>query len=94
MFNSRSFDGTDKEGEATFVLDFTPLLVRDSARERRYFLLLEDTRPGNPATLKDFRVVEPGGGREAVWGGGACTVDGGTLSVWVDAAFPRRGSER
>ncbi len=84
-YNSRSFDGTEKETDATFVLDFTDLAGREPTPNRRYFLLLEDTREGRPAMLQDFRVMETRRDREWVYKGGPERIDAGKRSVWVDA---------
>ncbi len=52
-----AFDGTTTAVEATFILDFSDLLV-EGAGVMRYYLWAEDYLAGDPATFSSFKIVD------------------------------------
>jgi C1A family cysteine protease len=52
-----AFDGTTTAVAATFVLDFSDLLIA-GAGVRRYYLLASDNVADNPATFSSFKIID------------------------------------
>ncbi len=52
-----AFDGSSTAVSGTFVLDFTDILVQGAGLQR-YYLCVNDTAAGDPATLSAFKIVD------------------------------------
>ncbi|MGE5741994.1 MAG: C1 family peptidase, partial [Candidatus Aminicenantes bacterium RBG_16_66_30] len=52
-----AFDGSSTAVSGTFVLDFTDILVQGAGLQR-YYLGLNDSASGDPATLSAFKIVD------------------------------------
>jgi hypothetical protein len=69
--------------DGTFYFDFTDLLPAN-AGAARYYLGMYDGTAGNAATLKDFRLLDPGKGIEVPCRQAPRTADGSQAYAYVD----------
>jgi C1A family cysteine protease len=78
------FAGTSAAVGGTFVLDLTDLA---QAGPRRYYVAVQDNRPGTAATLSDFRLMTAGGTVLATATAGLPgTADNSTVRAYADFA--------
>jgi len=84
-----AFDGSSTAVDATFVLDFTDILVEDGG-SLRYYLGMGDNLANDPATLRAFRVVDltTDPPTEVPSSLVPQSADGGQVYAYVDYAYP------
>jgi C1A family cysteine protease len=83
-----AFDGSTTEVAATFVLDFSDILVQ-GAGAQRYYLGVNDNQPGSAATLTAFKIVDlsTGPDTEAVSSLVPQTIDSQQGYAYVDYVY-------
>jgi C1A family cysteine protease len=84
-----AFDGSSTAVDATFVLDFTDILV-EGGGPLRYYLGMGDNAPNDPATLRAFRIFDltTDPPTEVPSSLVPQSADGGQVYAYVDYAYP------
>ncbi len=83
------FDGTEKAGDGSFVLDFTDLItehkLEGAVRGRWYVTITDANADGNPVLLKDFTLIDNITKKSAKSSRAfPVSLDGTNAHVWVD----------